>query len=187
MDFGTALAGETVRLRFRVGTDGIVGSPGWTIDDIVVNGIDNLPFSGVAANVRTCQLPPSADAGPDVAVRGGVRVTLSAAASDPNGDALAFVWTQTAGPAVTLSDRTAVRPTFTVPAVATPEELTFELRVTDVAGASASDRVTVRVTPAPAQPEPSSDGGCSVSRRGSDSGAGFASALLGLALFLARR
>jgi hypothetical protein len=41
---GTKLAGETVRLRFRVGTDGGVGAPGWDIDNIAVTGLTNAPF-----------------------------------------------------------------------------------------------------------------------------------------------
>lgn len=38
------LAGETIVLRFRVGTDAAAGAPGWDIDDIRITGIDNTPF-----------------------------------------------------------------------------------------------------------------------------------------------
>jgi hypothetical protein len=44
LDLGTALAGETIRLRFRVGTDAGAGAPGWDIDNIVIAGITNTPF-----------------------------------------------------------------------------------------------------------------------------------------------
>ena len=44
IDLGTALAGQTIRLRFRVGTDGGVGAPGWDIDNIAFTGITNTPF-----------------------------------------------------------------------------------------------------------------------------------------------
>jgi len=44
LDLGTALAGKTALLRFRIGTDGGVGGPGWDIDDIAVTGITNTPF-----------------------------------------------------------------------------------------------------------------------------------------------
>lgn len=70
LDFGTALAGQTVRLRFRIGTDEAIGAPGWRIDDIAVEGVIGLPFTSVAANARTCGLaspPPDAGPTPDAA------------------------------------------------------------------------------------------------------------------------
>jgi hypothetical protein len=44
LDFGEALAGKTIRLRFRIGTDAAMGGPGWAIDNIEVAGIGNTPF-----------------------------------------------------------------------------------------------------------------------------------------------
>ncbi len=44
LDLGTALAGKTIRLRFRVGTDAGAGAPGWDIDNIEIAGITNTPF-----------------------------------------------------------------------------------------------------------------------------------------------
>ncbi len=44
LDLGTALAGQTIRLRFRVGTDGGVGGPGWDLDNIAFAGLTNKPF-----------------------------------------------------------------------------------------------------------------------------------------------
>lgn len=38
------LAGESIMLRFRVGTDAAAGAPGWDIDNIRISGIDNTPF-----------------------------------------------------------------------------------------------------------------------------------------------
>ncbi len=54
-------------------------------------------------------------------------------------------WTQTGGPAVTLSSRTVVSPTFTAPA--NPTVLTFTLIVTDSLGlaATAPDDVVITV------------------------------------------
>ncbi|MGB7117243.1 MAG: hypothetical protein WBD56_13955 [Anaerolineales bacterium] len=78
--------------------------------------------------------PPVADAELDQAVNANALVTLDGSgSSDPNGNLpLAYHWTQTGGPAVTLSDLDVVMPTFTAPSV--PAVLTFELVVTDSLG-----------------------------------------------------
>jgi hypothetical protein len=57
LDFGTQLAGQTVHLRFRIGTDAGVGASGWNIDDVEVSGITNLPFPILAAEASTCSAP----------------------------------------------------------------------------------------------------------------------------------
>src|SRR5690606_11724173 len=46
LDLGTALAGQEIRLRFRVGSDSSVGAPGWEIDNIGFTGVTNTPFPG---------------------------------------------------------------------------------------------------------------------------------------------
>ena len=38
INLGPNLAGQTVTLRFRFGSDGAVGAPGWRIDTIVITG-----------------------------------------------------------------------------------------------------------------------------------------------------
>jgi hypothetical protein len=97
---------------------------------------------------------PTADAGPDQSlVSATAPVTLDGAgSSDPDlGQTLTYAWTQTAGPAVTLSDATAASPTFTAPTlnIGDPDAvLTFSLMVTDNLGepAAAADTVTITVT-----------------------------------------
>ena len=59
---------------------------------------------------------PSADAGSDQAALGGDTVTLDGSgSSDPDGDALAFSWSQTSGTPVALSDADTDSPSFTAP------------------------------------------------------------------------
>ena len=90
--------------------------------------------------------PPAADAGAPQTVNPGGSVTLDgSASSDPNGDVLTYQWTQTGGPAVSLSDATAVKPVFMAPG--SPAVLTFTLTVTDSVGAVSALAVTaVNVT-----------------------------------------
>jgi hypothetical protein len=78
--------------------------------------------------------PPVSDAGPDQRVDTLSRVTLDGSASeDSDGDyPLTYLWSQTGGPAVTLSSTTVARPTFVAPG--DPCVLTFTLRVIDFKG-----------------------------------------------------
>jgi LmbE family N-acetylglucosaminyl deacetylase len=90
--------------------------------------------------------PPIANAGANQFVSPGSTVQLDGSGSyDPNGNPT-YNWTQTAGPSVTLSSPTAVKPTFTAPSDSAT--LTFQLVVTDGQLSSQPSTVTVTVTPA---------------------------------------
>jgi hypothetical protein len=93
--------------------------------------------------------PPIANAGPDQSVRMGAIVTLDGTESfDREGEPLAYSWTQTSGPEVTLKDPTSVRPTFTSPDVVRDNTtLTFSLEVNDGRQGSAADTVSIIVMP----------------------------------------
>jgi hypothetical protein len=68
LDLGTALAGETIRVRFRIGTDQAAGMiTGWELDDIGFQGTTNTPFAALVETPRAC---PAA-AGPDGGVGAG--------------------------------------------------------------------------------------------------------------------
>jgi LmbE family N-acetylglucosaminyl deacetylase len=77
----------------------------------------------------TTDMTPKANAGQDQTVPAGSTVQLDGSASTDPGSSPSYKWTQTAGPAVTLSSGAAVKPTFTAPASATT--LTFQLVVSD--------------------------------------------------------
>jgi hypothetical protein len=71
-------------------------------------------------------------------------VTLDGSGSYDPGSNPSYHWTQTAGPNVTLSSATAVKPTFTAPSTATT--LTFQLVVTDGSQTSQPNTVNITVT-----------------------------------------
>jgi hypothetical protein len=108
-----------------------------TVDD----GRDGADADSVTVTVNG---PPAADAGPDLAVGTGDSVTLDGTGStDPDADSLAFSWTQTAGPAVTLTGADTAQPGFTAPA--TSATLAFDVTVDDGRGGTDTDSVTVVV------------------------------------------
>ena len=123
--------------------------PDTQVFDVQISGI------GISANQS-----PVADAGPDQTVNEGETVTLEGSnSSDPDDGIASYLWEQTAGTPVTLSDASAVQPTFTSPGVGPDgESLTFQLTVTDNGGLQHTDTCVVKVTPADSE-TPSNGGG----------------------------
>jgi hypothetical protein len=84
---------------------------------------------------------PIANAGPDQTVAQGATVTLDgSASSDPGSQTLTYLWSQISGTVVTLSDTTAVQPTFTA---LEGVSLTFRLAVTNTSGLKNTDDVAI--------------------------------------------
>jgi hypothetical protein len=117
--------------------------------------------------------PPvvTTDATRTVASRG--TLTLSAQASDPDGDPVSLLWTQRSGPAVQLQGTTSVAPSFVAPSV--PSTTVVGFRVTATAGglsAEADVDVTVAAEGAPvadAGPDATVAGRTAVMLRGNGS------------------
>jgi K319L-like, PKD domain len=134
-----------------------------TIDDNVVEGVETFAVNlsnatgnatiGDATGVGTildndvANQAPTANAGADQTVASGATVNLNGSGTDPEGQALTFLWTQTSGPAVTLSDPTSATPSFTAPTG--PATLTFDLQVCDPEPLCDTDSVTINVQAAP--------------------------------------
>ena len=100
------------------------------------------PFFSEAHATHAPQPAPVAYAGWDQTVYTGAAVTLYGSGS--TGTDLSYMWTQTSGANVTLSDPAAEEPTFTAPSVP-PETLVFRLTITDGDGRTSDDTVTISV------------------------------------------
>jgi MYXO-CTERM domain-containing protein len=129
---GAALAQETLALTYVDGQRGDI--------DLVEDGFVTAGPGGPAMRNGA----PSADAGPNAVVTEGDTVRLTATGTDPDGDMLAFGWTQLDGPAVALDDAESETPSFVAPEVDEDTVLTFELLATD--GIHTSTAVTMTVT-----------------------------------------
>jgi hypothetical protein len=110
------------------------------------SGIQNT--DSCVVNVTSLNEPPEANAGADQTVNEGVVVTLDGSSSlDIDSGIAAFLWTQTSGPSITLSDPASPQPTFTAPNVG-PEgaSLAFNLTVTDAGGLQDTDSCIVNIS-----------------------------------------
>ncbi|MFT3710793.1 MAG: M36 family metallopeptidase [Archangium sp.] len=128
--------------------------------------------ASVTVTVKAPATPPAnrapvANAGSDQTVAAGVAVLLKGSeSSDPESGKLTYSWKKTSGDAaVTLADATTVVTGFTAPDVNVDTTLVFELTVTDDAGATATDSVSVTV-----QATKKADG-CSCTSGGAELGA----------------
>jgi len=144
LNLGTALAGKTARVRFRIGTDDAAGDFGWELDNIGFAGITNKPFAAVVDKTSACAGSLLANAGPDQTVQAGAFVTLDGSKTAGAGSSLSFSWKQVGGAPVVLSNDASPQATFTASAVVSSTPLTFRLAVSDEKGYS-TDTVDVVV------------------------------------------
>ena len=131
---------EQQTLSFSVTTRNDRGDVGRADVTVVVAADPDFGTSGEVGE------GPSARAGGDRTVEGGVDVTLSGSAS--TGSELSYSWKQVSGkPQVSLSGAETVRSTFSAPAFAagTTNEYGFELTVSDDQNRSSRDTVTIRI------------------------------------------
>jgi LmbE family N-acetylglucosaminyl deacetylase len=130
-----ALPGSQL-LRFElVVTDGTLASVPDTVDVLILGTVNQ---------------PPTANAGPDATVSAGSTVTLNGTGStDPEGQAVTYEWSQTAGTPVALTGSTTSGPSFVLPVTALDGVLTFQLVVRDGLQASIADTVQITVIALP--------------------------------------
>jgi len=114
---------------------------------------DNSSVRVCVGDVAFCNstFNPVARAGADQTVAAGDTVTLDGSSSQANGGSIrSFSWTQTAGPAVTLTNANTARATFVAPGVAVNTTTTFRLTVVNDGNRADSASTVVTVRPAAA-------------------------------------
>lgn len=100
---------------------------------------------GETAGGGSSNAAPTVNAGENMNVDSGSTVTLSGSASDSDGTITSTEWSQISGEAVTLSDTSALNPTFTAPSVDAEITLSFRLTASDNDGATNTDSVSILV------------------------------------------
>ena len=124
------------------------GGAALTFELTVIDNNGNQGKDVCAVNVTWQNEPPQADAGSDLTVNEGVVITLDGSSSVDIDDGIAsYLWTQTGGTGVTLSDPTSFHPTFKAPDVG-PDgaSLNFNLTVTDAGGLQNTDSCIVNIS-----------------------------------------
>jgi MYXO-CTERM domain-containing protein len=151
IDFGTALASQTVYLRFRLGGDSTAnGGSAWQLDDLAVTGA-GTPFPLTTVDDGSCLpgIKPIANAGPDADAAASSEVTLDGTgSSDTDGTVTAYHWTQIGGPLVNLAAVSTPNAHFTAPGFVAAQPLTFQLVVVDDDNRQSNpDTVVITVVP----------------------------------------
>ncbi len=118
-----------------------------------VNGLQSTEICIV--NVISTNVPPTANAGPDLTVNGGQIITLDGSgSSDQDSGTLSYLWQQTDGPEVALFDPGSPQSGFIAPqAGSAAASLRFRLTVTNNYGLKSTDTCFVNVTPADETPK----------------------------------
>ena len=91
---------------------------------------------------------PVVDAGADQSVAEDETVQLSPTVSDADNDTLTYSWSRISGPYMQFSDSMIEAPSFIAPDVASPQDIVFELSVSD-GTETVTDSITVSVSPVP--------------------------------------
>jgi len=144
---GKGLAGKSVKVRFRVGSDVTVGANGWLVDNIDVQGVSNLPFTDFGDDAQSCPiLGVQADAGPDQTISNFQIYPITGKGSDDPAinSQLQFEWSQVSGFPVAILNKNSASAKLIV---IRPQTFTLRLKVTAPGGKTSFDDVNITVTP----------------------------------------
>lgn len=125
---------------------GLLSTTTFTFEVSVSDGVSPASFATVAVDVAP-NTAPTANAGADQGpINGGQTVTLDGSgSSDPENQALSYVWTQLSGTTVQLTGANTATPTFAAPLANGNQTLVFQLVVSDGALSSTADTVSIAV------------------------------------------
>ena len=130
----------------------VLSNQTYTFSLVVNDGTVNSTADQVIVTVRQVNKAPVANAGTDQSVEKNTLYTIDgSSSSDPDGDALTYLWSAPAG--ITLSSNIVAKPTFTTPATVSPANYTFTLTVNDGKLNSASDQVIITIKQTNQAPE----------------------------------
>ena len=129
---GTAANVKPISLKFSL-----------EVDDSNANRKLAIAKKTVVVSVKPTKIAPQAKAGVDKTVKNGASVTLSG--SQTTG-ANSYLWTQTAGTNVVLTNANSAIASFTAPKVSVKTTLKFQLSATNRAGSN-QDEIIVTVNP----------------------------------------
>ncbi|MEO5728827.1 MAG: hypothetical protein ABI134_12080, partial [Byssovorax sp.] len=82
---GKKLAGQKVKVRFRIGTDEASGMSGWQIDNVSFQGLNNKPFDAMVADATTCVEMPTSSASTSGTASTGAGTTSSTSSGGVGG------------------------------------------------------------------------------------------------------
>ncbi|HEY8109421.1 MAG TPA: Ig-like domain-containing protein, partial [Candidatus Nitrosotenuis sp.] len=122
------------------------GPGSYTFDVVVSDGNGDTDTETIIITIGEINTAPISNAGTDQTVNENTLVALAGTGTDSDlpSQPLTFLWTQTGGPTIALSNPNILNPTFTAPSVLTNTILTFTLDVSDGI-ASSTDTVNVTV------------------------------------------
>ncbi len=122
--------------------------------EILINGNNGIKatsqiarvFSGSTDPTVNNQAPSAKITAPQSATSGETVTLDGSGSSDPDGDALSYIWMKTAGPNITLSNTTGSSFSFVAPSVDQTEQVSFQLTVSD-GELSSSSSVSMQISP----------------------------------------
>ncbi len=122
------------------------------VENTLLPLVTSAPFltASVAGAGSDLSYPPMADVGDDLTVDPDEPVTLDGSGTYDPDHVLTYLWAQTGGKTVTLTDEDTATATFNAPSITDEDDedaatLTFTLTVTDASGFSDSRELTVTV------------------------------------------
>ncbi|QBY03371.1 hypothetical protein E2K93_02835 [Thalassotalea sp. HSM 43] len=144
------LNGQSVRVRFAIGTDEQAPTAGWFIDDFVFENTQAPAFSAAVAE----QHEACGNRVPMIRVDNRQRfverangqqatISLSADVVDVDNDDVSVSWTQISGPSAQLLNANSTQMSFVAPVINRNEELMFEVTATDSHNNARSKEVIV--------------------------------------------